>query len=139
MSQSCFRNALIFKIGFNYFLIRKFSVSGGFEVWTGNDNNSSLVLGMRWYPLKKIFTRFRGLVGENDIAIGHRRVYTLPLLLQHLEEVGLKTIHISGIFIKPLPGAVVCKWNKRILEGLDRLSHNLPPEYASELFVEVAP
>jgi hypothetical protein len=52
----------------NYFLTRKFTVSAGFEFWTGD--NVSLVLGGRWYPVDNVFVRARGLIGENDLAIG---------------------------------------------------------------------
>jgi hypothetical protein len=52
----------------NYFLTRKFTASAGFDYWTGD--NFSLVLGGRWYPVENVFVRARGLIGENDFAIG---------------------------------------------------------------------
>ena len=54
----------------NYFVARTFSVSGGIEIWTDPRNNSSLALGVRWYPLEPVFLRFRGLVGENEFGAG---------------------------------------------------------------------
>ena len=53
---------------FNYFLGRPFTVTGGFEFWT--DEDISFVLGGRWYPIEDFFVRARGLIGENDLAIG---------------------------------------------------------------------
>ncbi len=52
----------------NYFLTRNFSVSGGFEIWSQGDD--SFAIGMRWYPIKNVFTRFRGLLGANDVSFG---------------------------------------------------------------------
>jgi hypothetical protein len=58
------------QIGFegNYFLLRQFSASAGAEIWTGD--KSSFMMGMRWYPQDHFFFRFRGLIGQNDVAIG---------------------------------------------------------------------
>jgi hypothetical protein len=52
----------------NYFLRNNFSVTGGFEFWSQDRN--SLIIGMRWYPIDNAFVRFRGLLGENDLALG---------------------------------------------------------------------
>ncbi|MBX2961902.1 MAG: hypothetical protein KF687_05265 [Cyclobacteriaceae bacterium] len=58
------------QIGFeaNYFVIRKFTVTAGVDIWTNRD--ASFVFGSRWYLADKFFTRFRGLIGENDFSIG---------------------------------------------------------------------
>ena len=77
-------------------------------------------------------------LGENDLAIGHRRIYTLPLLLEHVARAGLRVINISGIFIKPLAGTQIRNWDKAILEGLYNLGRDLDPRLASELYVETA-
>lgn len=52
----------------NYFLVKSFSVTGGYEVWSRDRN--SIVVGMRWFPIENGFVRFRGLVGENDLSFG---------------------------------------------------------------------
>ncbi|MBX2969734.1 MAG: hypothetical protein KF803_10220 [Cyclobacteriaceae bacterium] len=52
----------------NYFVIRKFTVTAGVELWT--ERESSFVFGSRWYLADKFFTRFRGLIGQNDFSIG---------------------------------------------------------------------
>ena len=53
---------------FNYFIHKRFTVTGAFEVWTADE--ISFVLGARWYPVDEFFVRTRGFVGENDLAIG---------------------------------------------------------------------
>src|SRR5882672_7218665 len=52
----------------NYFVVRHFSVSGGLEIWTNQQN--SFVMGMRWYADDHLFARFRGLIGVNDASLG---------------------------------------------------------------------
>lgn len=53
----------------NYFLLRKFTATGGIEYWT-DDDQFSLVIGGRWYPIEEAFIRLRGLIGADDISIG---------------------------------------------------------------------
>lgn len=52
----------------SYFVITKFSVTAGVEMWTYRDE--SFAFGTRWYPFTGLFMRFRGLIGENDFNIG---------------------------------------------------------------------
>lgn len=52
----------------NYFIVRQFAASAGVELWT--QQKSSFMMGMRWYPQDHFFVRFRGLIGENEVAIG---------------------------------------------------------------------
>lgn len=54
----------------HYFLQQNFSVAIGTEMWTGNDSKLSGVAGIRYYPLKNIFIRARGLIGVDDISAG---------------------------------------------------------------------
>jgi hypothetical protein len=53
----------------NYFLSPKLTATGGAEYWT-QDQQISLVIGGRWFPVKEAFLRVRGLIGSNDVAIG---------------------------------------------------------------------
>jgi hypothetical protein len=53
----------------NYFITREFTATGGVEWWTSN-NQVSLVMGSRWYPIPEAFIRVRGLIGANDVAVG---------------------------------------------------------------------
>ena len=65
------------QIGFeaNYFVVRHFAVTVGAEVWTRQDE--SFVMGARWYGMENVFVRLRGLIGDNDVAIGGG--YSKPL------------------------------------------------------------
>jgi hypothetical protein len=53
----------------NYFISRKFTATGGIEWWTSN-NQVSLIIGTRWYPISDAFLRLRGLVGANELSVG---------------------------------------------------------------------
>jgi hypothetical protein len=53
----------------NYFIKRHVSIGVGTELWT-NNQKSSFVLGTRLYLNDKVFFRFRGLIGDNDAAVG---------------------------------------------------------------------
>ena len=55
---------------FNYFASRRITTTAGLEVWTGDGDGVSLLLGIRWYPVDHAFIRLRGLVGANDISLG---------------------------------------------------------------------
>ena len=52
----------------HYFITRQFTLSLGTEIWT--DDDFSLALGGRWFPVEEAFVRVRGLIGENDVSIG---------------------------------------------------------------------
>jgi hypothetical protein len=69
----------------NYFINRSFSISGGFEIWSAGNN--SVALGLRWYPISNLFTRFRGLIGQDDFGIGLGYAYVLNANWQ-IEGVG---------------------------------------------------
>lgn len=61
---------------FNYYVHKRVTVTGGFEVWTADE--ISFVIGTRWYPMDDFFIRLRGLVGMNDVALGAG--WTKPLI-----------------------------------------------------------
>jgi hypothetical protein len=52
----------------NYFITRKFTATGGLDIWA--DNVMSLVVGTRWYPADHFFVRGRVLFGKNDVTLG---------------------------------------------------------------------
>jgi hypothetical protein len=52
----------------NYFVARGLTVTGGFEIWTGDE--VSFVVGGRWFVVEDAFIRLRALLGENDISLG---------------------------------------------------------------------
>jgi hypothetical protein len=60
----------------NYFLVRNFALTAGFEMWSAGAN--SLVLGGRFYPVNPVFVRFRGLLkNQSDVSLGLGYVQSL--------------------------------------------------------------
>ncbi|TVQ19417.1 MAG: hypothetical protein EA361_00775 [Bacteroidetes bacterium] len=60
----------------NYFLVRNFVLTTGYEMWSSGPN--SIVLGGRFYPLNPVFVRFRGLLRNNsDLSLGMGYVKSL--------------------------------------------------------------
>lgn len=60
----------------NYFFMRNFSATGGYEMWTNGGN--SIILGTRFYPINPVFVRFRGLIKDNsDLSLGAGYVNSL--------------------------------------------------------------
>ena len=79
----------------NYFLHRKFTVSGGIDFWSGDDDKVSFVIGGRWFPTEDFFVRARGLVGQNDINIGGG--WTQPIN-EHLKFEAIGDFYFQGDF-----------------------------------------
>jgi hypothetical protein len=78
---------------FNYFLHRKVTVTGGFELWT--DDEIGFVIGGRWFPTEDFFVRARGLVGINDVNIGGG--WTQPLG-EHFKFEAIGDFYFQGHF-----------------------------------------
>jgi hypothetical protein len=78
---------------FNYFLHRKATVTGGFELWT--DDEIGFVIGGRWFPTEDFFVRARGIVGINDINIGGG--WTQPLG-EHFKFEAIGDFYFKGDF-----------------------------------------
>ncbi|SRR5258707_15460479 len=59
------------QLGFegNYFVKRRVAIGIGAELWA-NNQKSSFVFGTRLYANDKVFFRFRGLIGANDLSVG---------------------------------------------------------------------
>jgi hypothetical protein len=55
-------------VEFNYFVTKEFTGTAGVEIWTRDQ--TSAVIGARWYPMPDAFIRLRGLIGEDDVCIG---------------------------------------------------------------------
>lgn len=53
----------------NYFFTSKFSGTLGLDFWSAR--GTSLILGMRFYPVDPVFIKFRGYVGiYDDVTLG---------------------------------------------------------------------
>lgn len=74
-------------------------------------------------------------LNEQDLLLGHQRVYTPELLRQQIQEAGFKIIHWGGIMIKPLSNRQIeQQWSAELIEAYLELGEEMP-ELASELYV----
>jgi 2-polyprenyl-3-methyl-5-hydroxy-6-metoxy-1,4-benzoquinol methylase len=71
-----------------------------------------------------------------DHSIGHRRVYEADTLRAEVETAGLRVQRLVGHFCKPLSNTQMQGLSAETQAAFLRLGDDLPPEYASELFVE---
>jgi trans-aconitate methyltransferase len=71
---------------------------------------------------------------EADLAMGHRRVYTLDLLKSHVLEGGLQIVATEGNFLKPLSNQQMATWPDRLLEAFQAVGRELP-ELAAEIYL----
>lgn len=72
---------------------------------------------------------------EQDVALGHKRVYTPEMLRAHVLEAGLTTIKIGGLMVKPLSNRQIEKqWSEDLIEAFFALSEDMP-DLCSEIYV----
>jgi SAM-dependent methyltransferase len=72
-------------------------------------------------------------LSEQDLAVGHRRLYTVKSLTEEIANAGLYTPQIEGIFLKPLSSAQMMDWPDPLLNAFDEMAHELR-DYAAYLF-----
>jgi SAM-dependent methyltransferase len=78
-------------------------------------------------------------LGATDQRLGHRRVYTIPLMEQHLAEAGLTIHRKRGLILKPLPQGMLATFTAEMLEGFMKLGDELPMEYAAAIAYDCGP
>jgi SAM-dependent methyltransferase len=75
----------------------------------------------------------RDQLGPQDFGIGHRRVYTIGKLAEHLELGGFEVYWTQGFILKVLSNSQMAGWDQKILDAMYRVSLTLPPQYCSSL------
>jgi len=71
-----------------------------------------------------------------DHSIGHRRVYEADTLRAEVEGAGLRVDRLVGHFCKPLSNTQMQELSPEAQAAFLALGDELPPQFASELFVE---
>jgi 2-polyprenyl-3-methyl-5-hydroxy-6-metoxy-1,4-benzoquinol methylase len=75
-------------------------------------------------------------LGESDIRLGHRWVFTRASIEADLAKAGLQIVRKAGWLTKPLPQGMMTGFSDALLEGLMKLGDELPMEYACFLAFE---
>jgi len=73
-------------------------------------------------------------LSENDIRLGHYRVYSLPQLRSHLVSAGLHILQEEPFYLKPLPTSMLSELPMALHEGLEKLGER-HPEFASYVYM----
>lgn len=74
-------------------------------------------------------------LNELDIAVGHRRVYTMTTLSNRLNQAGFREYRFQGFLLKTVSNAQMAGWSQELLDALYRVSLTLPPQFCSSLAV----
>jgi 2-polyprenyl-3-methyl-5-hydroxy-6-metoxy-1,4-benzoquinol methylase len=61
-------------------------------------------------------------LGENDLKVGHRRVYDMDLLETTIIDAGLEVYDAGGILVKPFHNDLMQTLPNDILDGLNKMS-----------------
>src|SRR5262249_33496152 len=64
-------------------------------------------------------------LSDQDLAGGHRRLYTVETLAEEIANAGLWTRQIEGIFLKPLSSSQMMDWPDTLLNAFDDVAHEL--------------
>lgn len=79
-------------------------------------------------------------LGQGDLALGHRRLYTVETLTREAEENGYAVVSKEGIFLKPMTTEQLrsLSLSKEILDGMCRVGIGYP-ELSAALMFEITP
>jgi 2-polyprenyl-3-methyl-5-hydroxy-6-metoxy-1,4-benzoquinol methylase len=75
-------------------------------------------------------------LGESDVRLGHRWVFTIASIEEAIAGAGLKIVRKAGWLTKPLPQSMMTEFSDALLEGLMKLGDELPMEHACFLAFE---
>lgn len=74
-------------------------------------------------------------LNEQDIILGHKRVYTPKLLKEHVRKAGYRILKFGGLMIKPLSNRQIeGQWSDELIDAFFALSDELP-ELCSEIYI----
>lgn len=73
-------------------------------------------------------------LSQQDIKLGHRRVYTLGALIKDAQDAELKVICNGGFFLKPLSNDQMESWSDELLDAMFEIGADYP-QIAAEIYV----
>lgn len=74
-------------------------------------------------------------LSERDYLVGHQRVYSFNSLENDLSSAGFDCIERKGFFLKLLPNSMMLEFSPELIDGLNRISDNLPPNLLANIAV----
>jgi len=74
-------------------------------------------------------------LSKRDIMVGHKRVYSLPLLEADVMHAGLRVLETTGFFVKTLPNSMMLDYSRELLWALNLISSSVPKELLANIAV----
>jgi SAM-dependent methyltransferase len=72
-------------------------------------------------------------LSEQDVQLGHRRVYDTYSLESDLRMAGYNQIEIKGYLLKVVPNHLMKEWSRDLLNAIFRVSLSLPRDICADL------
>ncbi len=77
-------------------------------------------------------------LNEQDLLLGHKRVYTPQLLKSHIASAGYHIIKYGGIMIKPVSNRQIeAEWSDELIDAFFKLGEDLP-DLCSEIYAVIS-
>ncbi len=110
---------------------RKWIRSGGAAMFTvPNAQSLHRRIGVEMGMLATLNT-----LNEQDVKLGHRRVYTIPELEADVIAAGYRIREVRGYMLKVVSNKQMKDWSRELLDSCYRVSLTLPSEMCSNLAI----
>lgn len=74
-------------------------------------------------------------MAPKDYEVGHRRLYTVDMLIDHCNQANLKVLSMKGMYLKPLSEAQMIKLGDEVVRAFYALGEDVPQLCASLLAI----
>ena len=74
-------------------------------------------------------------LSPRDRLVGHQRVYDMPTLVRDLRDAGFEPVEQRGFFLKTLPNGMMLDHPPALIQALNRIGDQLPPELMANLAI----
>ncbi len=74
-------------------------------------------------------------LGKRDLLVGHQRVYSLQTLEEDLTQAGFQVMDRTGFFLKTLPNSMMKEYSPELIQALNVISSELPPQWLANIGV----
>ena len=104
------------------------AIGGRVLIVVPNANSLHRHIGVKLGMLKR-----KNELNEADRKVGHKRVYTLPLLSRHIQNAGFRIIHKGGCMLKILSTRQMENWSPELIDALYATGEDMP-ELCSKIY-----
>ena len=73
------------------------------------------------------------VLAPKDYKVGHRRLYTVDMMIDHCEKAGLKVLDVKGVYLKPLSESQMFNLGDDVIQAFMQLGEDVP-EYSAGIF-----